>query len=395
MSLSILSVSQLNRYVKSVIEYDTKLREIFVKGEISEFRVSFNGHAYFTLRDDKSSLRCVMFSKNVNFLNFIPEEGTECIVRGYAGIYEQSGSFMLYAQDMNKCGMGDGSREFKNLKDRLTSEGYFESSRKKQLPAFPKKVGVVTSLQGAALGDIKKTVISRCPCVKIVVSPAAVQGSFSPESICRAIDRISEDGTSDVVIVGRGGGSAEDLSAFNTEIVVKAIARCPIPVISAVGHEKDVTLCDLASDVRAATPTAAALAAVPDIKILKEEVEELRTKLADSFKANLENKREQLSALEENRYLKNIKYSILDKKAYIEKLSADLNSSFFGKINEKKKNLYSKTELMSAYSPLNVLKRGFSYIEKDGDPIFSAKDLKVGDEITVNFCDGQVNAFVK
>ena len=395
MSLSVLSVSQLNRYVKSLIEYDTKLREIFVKGEISEFRVSFNGHAYFTLKDDKASVRCVMFSKNVDFLNFVPQEGIECIVRGYAGIYEQSGSFMLYAQDINKCGIGDGSRELKNLRDKLASEGYFDAERKKQLPSFPKKVGVVTSLQGAALGDIKKTIIFRCPCVKIIVSPAAVQGSLSPESICRAIDRIVEDGTSDVVIVGRGGGSAEDLSAFNTEAVVKAIARCHIPVISAVGHEKDVTLCDLASDVRAATPTAAAAAAVPDVKLLMQQIDDLRSALLKEFKLGLESKRNQLRNLEENKYLKNINSSIIDKKAYIDRLKCDLNRSFSENINSRKKNLYAKADLLEAYSPLNVLKRGFSYVEKDDEPIFSVKGIRSGDEITVNFCDGQVKACVK
>ncbi len=395
MALPILSVSQFNRYVKSLIEYDAKLREIFVKGEIIEFKVSFSGHAYFTLKDAKASVRCVMFSKNMDFLNFIPEDGTECVVRGYAGIYEQSGSFMLYAQDINRCGIGDGAKELKSLKDRLEADGYFSSSRKKKLPFFPGKVGIVTSLQGAALGDIRKTILSRCPCVRMIISPAAVQGNLSPESICRAIDRIVEDGSSEVLIVGRGGGSAEDLSAFNTEAVVKAIAKCPIPVISAVGHEKDVTLCDLAADARAATPTAAACAAVPDIKALTQQLDGLQSALLKEFKSSVEKRRRLLKALEENKYLKDTGVIISERQEYIDRLSDNLNSSFWENINSRKKDLCIKAELLEAYCPLNILKRGFSYVEKDSQPIFSVSRLAPGDEITINFHDGKIKACVK
>ena len=395
MALSVLKVSQLNRYVKSVIEYDTKLREVFVKGEISEFKISYNGHAYFTLKDEKAAVRCVMFSKNVDFLKFIPEEGMSCIVRGYAGIYEQSGSFMLYAQDMNKCGAGEAKKELLNLKDRLTAEGFFDPRKKKAIPFFPKKVGIVTSLQGAAIGDIKKTITSLCPCVKLIISPAAVQGDFSAESICRAIDKIIDDGTSDVLIVGRGGGSKEDLSAFNQENVVKAVARCPIPVISAVGHEKDVTLCDLAADLRCATPTAAAAAAVPDIKILKNKLLMLEEKLKVKFEDNLYKKRAKLISLSENDYLKSINYSLSNKKTYIERLERSLSEGFEKNIEGKKKNLLSKTSLLEAYNPLNVLKRGFSYVEKDEEPVFSSKKIHSGDKIIIHFTDGEINAEAK
>ena len=395
MALSVLKVSQLNKYVKSIIEYDTKLREIFVKGEISEFRVSYNGHAYFTLKDDKASVRCVMFSRNVDFLKFIPEEGMACIVRGYAGIYEQSGSFMLYAQDMNKCGAGEAKKELLNLKDKLTAEGFFDEKRKKPIPFFPKKVGVVTSLQGAAIGDIKKTIASLCPCVKLVISPAAVQGDLSAESICSAIEKIIDDGTSEVLIVGRGGGSKEDLSAFNAESVVKAVARCPIPVISAVGHEKDVTLCDLAADMRCATPTAAAAAAVPDIRNLQNRLLGLEERMKNEFQDNLDSKKSKLAALSENKYLKSIDYSISNKKAYMDRLQSSLQEGFQRNLDRKKRKLLAKTDLLNAYSPLNVLKRGFSYVEKDDEPVFSAKKISSGDELTIHFADGEVKAKAK
>ena len=394
MSVTILKVSQLNRYVKSIIESDAKLHEIFVRGEISDFKMSYNGHAYFSLKDDKAVVKCAMFAKNVEYLKFVPHNGDDCIVRGFAGLYEQTGIYTLYIQELSPYGEGDASKQLNDLKNKLEALGYFDESRKKNLPSFPLRIGVVTSLQGAAIGDIIKTINSKYPLGKIVISPAAVQGDFSISSICSAIERIISQGNCDVIIVGRGGGSAEDLNAFNSEEVVKSVFLSPVPIISAVGHEKDITLCDIVSDARAATPTAAAQMAVPNIKDLIQDTKSLEKDLILNFNNSINLKKKQLNQLYENKYLENFDYCIRNKTEYVEKLKELLKNNFSNAMNLKHKSIYHLSDILNAYSPINVLKRGFSYIEKDKKTLVSVKNINKGDNIVINLADGRAEAVI-
>ncbi|MEG1971819.1 MAG: exodeoxyribonuclease VII large subunit [Oscillospiraceae bacterium] len=394
MAASILKVSQLNKYVKSIFDNDSKLKEIYVKGELSDFKISYNGHAYFSLKDENALVRGVMFSRNVDFLKFLPQNGMSVLVRGYISLYEKDGSYMYYASDMSPYGEGEMSQKQEQIREKLAASGYFDEKNKRALPSFPKTVGIVTSLKGAAIGDIVKTLQSRCPFLNIIVSPAAVQGEYSAKSIVDAIERINLDGRSEVVIIGRGGGSTEDLQVFNQEETVKAVYNSKIPTISAVGHEKDLTLCDLAADVRAATPTAAAQIAVPEAKIMKDDLLYLKEKLVYAFTEFLKKKENSLAGLAENPHLKNAATITEEKEKQLEFLNLKLREGYSRKIQKSHDELSHLLSLIDAVNPMNILKRGYAVILKDNKNISGIKDVNIDDNILIKMFDGTLTATI-
>ena len=290
----VFSVSQINAYAKNLLENQPELQNIWVEGEISNYRRQYSGHLYFSLKDEKSSIRCVMFSSRAKFLPFEPENDMKVMVKASVSIYERDGQFQLYLNRMEPLGVGSLALAFEQLRNRLSEEGLFDSDKKKLLPFLPKTVGVVTSPTGAAVHDIISVISRRNPGVNILLAPVLVQGPGAAEEIAKAIELFNREENVDVLIVGRGGGSLEELWAFNEEIVVRAIYASAIPIISAVGHETDFTLSDFTADIRAATPSAAAELAVPDLYILKEQIAQLSTSLNRGINTHLNRLQESL-----------------------------------------------------------------------------------------------------
>lgn len=390
---SILSVSQLNTYIKSLLENDIKLNTVFLAGEISNFNVnSKSGHAYLTLKDESSVIRSIMFVGNLRYLKFMPANGMKVICRGRVTVYAPTGQYQLNIEDMQPDGIGALTLAYEQLKAKLSQKGLFSVEHKKPLPRFPQTVGVITSPTGAAIQDIRKTLLRRFPCVDIVLCPVLVQGDGAPEQLIRAVKLLDEYNLCDVIIIGRGGGSVEDLWAFNNENLAYAIYDCKIPVISAVGHEINDTICDFVADKRAATPTAAAEIAVPDQNELRafyrkqfQYVTASVNNLLNNSSLLVSNLRHRLSAVSPktaiNEYELNLKNtSNVVSGKMDEKLNFDLS---------KIKNTASK---LDALNPISVLARGYSIAEKDGKVISSKKQLHSGDKFTLEFSDGKMTA---
>jgi exodeoxyribonuclease VII large subunit len=294
---TVMSVKQLTRHIKGLLETDPVLTDVWVKGEISNFVRHSRGHMYFTLKDEDSRIRSVMFAGSNQFLKFLPKDGMRVLAKGYISLYERDGQYQFYVQEMQPDGIGNLFMAFEQLKRRLEAEGLFDTARKRSIPSFPHCVGVITSPTGAAIRDILTTLYRRLPSVKVILFPVLVQGEQAAPSIVRAIEVMNSLECCDVIIAGRGGGSLEELWAFNEEIVARAIAASHIPVISAVGHETDVTIADFAADVRAATPTAAAELAVPHVVELKQRIQRLEDRLTRSLQTQVRQSREQLERL--------------------------------------------------------------------------------------------------
>src|SRR5947209_2781299 len=294
-SASVLSVSQAARYLKELLETDDLLQDMWVQGEISDCRTYPSGHCYFTLKEGEAQLLCVFF-KNARLRSLAPQlrNGMAVAVRGHISFYERDGKLQLYVESVEAIGEGASFLRFEQLKARLAAEGLFDAERKRPLPTRPTVIGIVTSPQAAALRDMLRVLVTRYPLAHVILSPTLVQGAEAPAAIAAALDALNEHGEADVIIVGRGGGSIEDLWAFNEEVVARAIARSRIPVISGVGHETDFTIADLVADYRASTPTAAASAAVPDIAEWRDELLAFQEELAESMEAYLSDQREQL-----------------------------------------------------------------------------------------------------
>ncbi|MEG1849306.1 MAG: exodeoxyribonuclease VII large subunit [Oscillospiraceae bacterium] len=395
MPLSILRVSQLNRFVKSLLDSDGRLAEVYVRGEIANLSVNArSGHLYFTLRDAESTLRAVLFSSNAAHLRFMPENGMSVIARGAATLYERDGAFQLVTSELMPDGIGTLGLAYEQLKRRLESEGLFELSRKRAIPSMPSVVGVVTSPTGAAIRDIVSVIERRCPFAKVLLAPAVVQGKEAARSIANGISALVADGRSEVLIVGRGGGSAEELWAFNEEPVVRAVAACPIPVISAVGHETDVTLCDFAADLRAATPTAAAELAVPDLAVLMQALAQRRQALTDAAFRMLEARQRRLDLLRHTPALENTAF-FLDKNG--QRLN-NLIESMYNLLREtlarREEDIARRAALLESYSPLRVLARGYSVTCLDGHPLTDGEAVSLGDEITTILSGGTLRSIV-
>lgn len=391
----VLSVSQINFYIKSIIENDGSLQFVLVTGEISNLTVhQRSGHIYLSLKDSNSVISAVMFAGNARRLKFRLENGMKVICRGRISVYEPSGRYQLYIEDMQPDGVGALTLAFEQLKKSLAQKGLFDNAHKKPLPKFPKTIGVITSPTGAAVQDITNIIRRRFPSADIVLAPVLVQGESAPEQLVRAVNKFSASKIADVVIIGRGGGSAEDLWAFNDEQLAYAVYNCETPIISGVGHETDFTVCDFVADVRASTPSAAAELAVPDRQELmsyyykqKQYISAMLDRKIKTAQLRLENQQRRMSASSPK-----LKADQLEKQlsAKSEKLTRFMNTY----ISDKENKLIAAKGKLDGLNPLNVLNRGYAIAEKDEKIITSSKQLKDGDDFTVILSDGKINAKV-
>lgn len=391
----VLSVSQINFYIKSIIENDGSLQFVLVTGEISNLTVhQRSGHIYLSLKDSNSVISAVMFAGNARRLKFRLENGMKVICRGRISVYEPSGRYQLYIEDMQPDGVGALTLAFEQLKKSLAQKGLFDNAHKKPLPKFPKTIGVITSPTGAAVQDITNIIRRRFPSADIVLAPVLVQGESAPEQLVRAVNKFSVSKIADVVIIGRGGGSAEDLWAFNDEQLAYAVYNCETPIISGVGHETDFTVCDFVADVRASTPSAAAELAVPDRQELmsyyfkqKQYISAMLDRKIKTAQLRLENQQRRMSASSPK-----LKADQLEKQlsAKSEKLTRFMNTY----ISDKENKLIAAKGKLDGLNPLNVLNRGYAIAEKDEKIITSSKQLKDGDDFTVILSDGKINAKV-
>lgn len=389
--MAIHSVSEVNNFIKQLLASTPILSSIMVRGEISNFKCYASGHCYFTLKDASSALKCVMFRSQAQHLRFQPVNGLSVIASGNIAVYERDGVYQLYVDSLAPEGKGDLALAYEQLKNRLAAEGLFAKDRKKALPKFPKKIGVVTSLSGAVLRDIYHVTKRRWPAVQLVLYPVQVQGEFSAKQVALAIEFFNTKYAVDVMIVGRGGGSMEDLWSFNEEVVVRAIAASKIPIISAVGHETDFSLADFAADVRAATPSQAAELAVPDRDELKRYVVRMQRQLAQMARRELNERRLRLQACQKNKLLQRPELLLADRRQRLDYLISKLRQCLDENITVKNHQLSLALEKLSVLNPAKTLQRGFALVEHGGKIVTRVQEVKKGDKLQLTFSDGKVS----
>ncbi len=391
----VLSVSELNEYVRKNLAGDPLLSRLRVRGEITGFKRHYSGHLYFSIKDEGARVACVMFRQHALSLGFEMVDGARVVVSGAASLYAQTGSFQVYAEAIEKEGAGELFLRFEALKKKLGAEGLFDPARKKKLPLLPKKVGIVTSSSGAALRDMVRVILRRYPGMDILLSPAQVQGEGAAEDIARSLDRLNRAGSVDVILCGRGGGSMEDLWAFNEEIVARAIARSKIPVISCVGHETDFTIADFVSDVRAATPSVAAELAVPVKEELGRDVNNLAKRAARATQARLALYRAKLERLRASQALTDPKRAIIELRRSALTLSATrLDASLKARAARSRAHLGQLSRALDALNPASVLQRGFALVSDEGGIVKNAAHLKAGKGYTLTLTGGRARATV-
>lgn len=391
MDRNVISVKQLNFYVKSLLDGDKNLANVYVSGEISNFKNHYSsGHLYFSLKDDCAVIRSVMFRTSAAYLKFVPEDGMKVICRGRVSVYDKDGQYQLYVESIEPDGMGALAVAFEQLKNKLQLEGLFDLSNKKAIARFPKKIAIITSDTGAALQDILNVITRRYPSVHIIVCPAIVQGINAPKSIINSLN-MAQKHHPDTIIIARGGGSMEDLWCFNDEHLARAIFKCDIPIISAVGHETDFTICDFVSDLRAPTPSAAAELAVPNVVELLSDISNLRNRLNVAIHTMLDSKLTVLSKYSQNFVLQKPMFAEL--KLYnLDSLYKQLISTYNHKILNSEKNYSTLVASLNSLSPLKVLSRGYSRVISDGKTISSIKKLNVNDIVRISLLDGVASA---
>ena len=390
MKSTVLSVTQLNTYLKSIIDGDSLLRSLYVVGEISNFTNHYRtGHFYLTLKDENCAVKAVMFASANRRLKFMPENGMKVIVRGRVSVFERDGQYQLYIDDMQPDGLGALNLAFEQLKNRLAQEGLFDERFKKPIPYRCMRIGVVTSATGAVIQDIRNVISRRYPLAEIILAPVQVQGASAAPQIADAIERFNSGDYADVLIVGRGGGSLEDLWAFNEEIVARAVFKSRIPIISAVGHETDFTICDFVADLRAPTPSAAAELAVPDIR---EDIAFVQTVVYEceaTLLQRVNDEKERLEMIKERLRYRSPSMLIDQKIQTVDTLMTSALLSVQRKLDSETARLSSTAVRLDALSPLKVMARGYSIVTKDEKVVASSKALKKGDRITVGFSDGE------
>ena len=393
-SPTVYSVTELNNFVKSLLDNNENLKSVFVSGEISNFKNHYSGHMYMTVKDEGGAIKAVMFSSYASRLKFVPENGMKVIIFGSVSLYSKDGSYQLYITDMQPDGIGALNLAYEQLKEKLLKEGLFNHESKKPIPVFPQKIGVATAPDGAAVRDIFSILKRRFPLAEIVFCPVAVQGASAAPEIAKAIKLFNEKNACDVLIIGRGGGSLEDLWAFNEEIVARAIFESQIPIISAVGHETDFTIADFVADLRAPTPSAAAELAVPDIIELKSELLGLKQHLTVLIKNKLNYEREYLENTEKRLSILSPTNKILNSRQELLNLYEKIVNSIELKLTNEKSNISVLSGKLNALSPLDVLARGYSISYNNESPITSVKNVKKGDNIKVKVTDGEIFASV-
>lgn len=393
----VLSVSQLNRYIKMNFDADENLANIFISGEISNFTNHYRtGHLYFTLKDDSSAVRAVMFNSSAKRLKFMPEDGMKVIARGRVSVYEASGQYQLYVDDMQPDGVGALNLAYEQLKEKLQKEGLFSEHHKKPLPPYPEKVGVITSPTGAAVRDIINVLGRRFPYAEIVFCPVLVQGDGAHLQLTDAVNLFNSERAADVIIIGRGGGSIEDLWEFNDEGLARAVYNSEIPVISAVGHETDFTICDFVADMRAPTPSAAAELAVPDANELQYALSALKNRMFLNVSSGIADRRSRLEYLTSKGALKSPDEMLSNRSQRLDTAFSKMLSSYENLIGGKKVEFISAATALSKLDPMSVLMRGFAFVsDKSGKNVYSSQALAKGDKINVRFHDGSAVCEVK
>ena len=412
-----ISVTQLTRYIKYKIDNDVNLNEVFLKGEISNFKAHSRGHFYFTLKDEGSRINAIMFSSATRGIKFVPQDGMKVLVTGKISVFEATGQYQIYVNEMLEDGIGNLYIAFEQLKKKLQEEGLFDEKYKKPIPKIPNRVGVVTAPTGAAIKDIISTIKRRWPLTEVYLFPALVQGEDAKEDIVRQIKRADEYNL-DTLIVGRGGGSIEDLWAFNEEIVARAIFECKTPVISAVGHEIDFTIADFVADLRAPTPTGAAEMAVPQATDVSKYLNQVNIRLNNTITNKIKNNQRKLNDLMNSNVFKNpmmiyqtkemlfdglierLKHSTLNlvnlkSKKLIEVKSSYILKSPYKLLDNKSNKFLNLISKLETLSPLLTLQRGYTMTKINGKVVSSSKSIKKGDSIEVNFKDGKVDAEVR
>ena len=390
MDMKIFTVSEVNSYIKGLIESDFNLRGITVSGEISNFTHHRSGHMYFTLKDEKSSLRCVFFKGNNMHLKFLPSEGMNVWGKGRISVYEANGQYQLYVDELEPAGMGALYLAFEQLKKKLEKEGLFRDIHKKPLPAFPKVVALITSPTGAALQDILSTATRRFAPVKFLVVESLMQGAGAPADLVSAIKHLNRKALADVIVLARGGGSLEDLWAFNDEAVVRTVFNSQIPVISAVGHETDFTISDFVADYRAPTPTGAATVLFPDRKELGRHIASLSDRLAYSLRQKAQRERTRLEHIIRDRFYRLPLELIRDAEADYLGLKEQLRHLIIYGLQEKAHRLTNGEARLEGLSPLKIMKRGYSFCrDEKGRLVTSAKNLKPEQRLELSFTDGK------
>ena len=393
----VLSVSQLNRYIKMNFDADENLANIFISGEISNFTNHYRtGHLYFTLKDDSAAVRAVMFNSSAKRLKFMPEDGMKVIARGRVSVYEASGQYQLYVDDMQPDGVGALNLAYEQLKEKLQKEGLFSELHKKPLPPYPEKVGVITSPTGAAVRDIINVLGRRFPYAEIVFCPVLVQGDGAHLQLTDAVNLFNSERAADVIIIGRGGGSIEDLWEFNDEGLARAVYNSKIPVISAVGHETDFTICDFVADMRAPTPSAAAELAVPDANELQYALSALKNRMFLNVSSGIADRRSRLEYLTSKGALKSPDEMLSNRSQRLDTAFSKMLSSYENRIGGKKVEFISAATALSKLDPMSVLMRGFAFVsDENGKNIYSSQALAKGDKINVRFHDGSAVCEVK
>ena len=389
-----LSVTQVNEYLKMILNGDRVLSNVFVRGELSNFKTYSSGHSYFTLKDETGQLRSVMFRSYSARLAFRPMDGMRVIAHGRVSVYPEGGQYQLYVDELIPDGAGSLAVRFEQLKRQLAAEGLFDESRKKPLPPMPMRIGVLTSPSGAAVHDIMNVLGRRFPCAQMILFPSQVQGAEAPMQLIAGLEFFQSADLVDVIILGRGGGSAEDLWAFNDEALARAVAACRIPVISAVGHESDFTICDFVADRRAPTPSAAAELAVPVLENILQGLRSMGERFCVLTKRRIAQEKRILQTYAASRVFTRPEQLLEPYRIRLDEREAMLERIFQGGLNDKQKQLTSVAGRLEALSPLAVLSRGYAAISIGEQTVTRAEELNVGDVLSIRFSDGIAHATV-
>lgn len=392
MEYNAITVSRLNTYIKEKFEEDEFLNNVLVKGEISNFKHHYTGHMYFTLKDENSLIKCIMFKGYTDKLNFIPKDGMKVIILGTVNVFERDGVYQIYAKGMKQEGIGDLHAKYEELKAKLEKEGLFSVAHKKKIPFMPKCIGVLTSNTGAVIRDIINVSTRRNPNVYIKLLPVPVQGTGAAEKIVKAIQTMNQQKLADVIIIARGGGSLEDLWPFNEEIVARAIYESELPIISAVGHETDFSIADFVSDLRAPTPSAAAELAVPKVEDIQEKLLTYKNRYKNALLKKLELISLRYQKCMASRVFKEPMQTINEQYMILDKVIKKLEHNIENKLKDERTKMIKKVAKLDALSPLKTLTRGYTVTQYNGKVVNSSKILKTGDEIELTFSDGKNNA---
>ena len=396
MNDNVWSVSELTRQIKDLLDGESSLQHIYVRGELSNYKIFPSGHHYFTIKDEEATLKAVMFRREASRLRFRPESGMKVIALGRITVYPRDGVYQLYATELVPDGVGDLHAAFEQLKAKLAEEGLFDRDHKKALPPYPERIAVITSSAGAAVRDVIRVATKRYPVAKLIVMPVRVQGAEAPPEIVSAIRYANRWKVADLIITGRGGGSIEDLWAFNDERVARAIYESEIPVISAVGHEPDVTIADYVADLRAATPSNGAELAVPDQSELHASLLAARKQMLSALLARVDTGRERLEQLRQRRVLTDPGAYVADRRLALDHAAALLQASFRSSVSDKRGRLAQGVAALDAMSPLKVLGRGYAIAEtEEGRILRSRKDAAPGQRLWLKLADGDIGCRVE